>query len=98
MQLNVLCLDLIICHIDLILGDAERHISGGENGDPQPLLDEILEIIRSNRTAVTKALAFLDIDERENSLSDSHRRMHDDFERQIEFEAEGNGKGTRPRV
>ena len=96
MLLYVLYRDLIICHIDLTLGDAERQISGGQNGDPQPLLDEILEIIRSNRTAVAKALAFLDIDERENSLSDSHIRRHDDFERQIEFEAEGSGKGTRP--
>ena len=78
----------------MILGDVKIHIIGRENGDPQPLLDEILEIIRSNRTAVAKALAFLDIDERENSLSDSHRSMHDDFERQTKFESEGSGKGT----
>ena len=83
-------------HIGLILGDVERNRNGKENGDRQPLLEEIIEIIHSNRTAVAKALAFLDIDARENRELDGQGIEHEDFERQMEFESEGSVTGTMP--
>ena len=51
--------------------------------------DEMLDIIHNNGTAVTKALAFLEIDTRENSRINDQKENSNINEREFDFGHEG---------
>ena len=51
--------------------------------------DEMLDIIHNNGTAVVKALAFLEIDTRENSRINGQKENSNIDEREFDFGQEG---------
>ena len=76
--------------MDFFSIDVERNSKRG--GELNPLIEEVLELIHNNDTAVKKALSFLELVAREKTQINGKNANDEIAPRAIEFDNEGMNK------